>query len=428
MKFYYKIFSSVFILVIIQANANIIDLDIVYNNKIYNDSIYTTQLHINGDPLSYPIINLNSETKIKLSFDDFHSELQEYYYTIIHCDASWRNSQLMQSEYIDGFFEQKIEDYEFSFNTLKTYTHYSLIFPNENLKPIISGNYIIAVYKSNNLNDIVFTKRFMILENKVNIEASINRSMIIEERNYKQQVKFSINHNNLVISNPYSDIKVLIKQNNRNDNYITNLIPEFVKKDKLVYNFLDNNIFYGNNEFRNFDIKSIRYQSERIQSINSDSNLIYVNLFTDISRSFDEYFSHPDLNGNFFIKKQEAWNSDIEAEYVNVYFSLLENREISYADIYIIGRFTDWNIDPKYKLKYNSEKRRYEVSIFLKQGYYNYAYILKNKTDNKTSSSFIEGTHYESNNDYYIYVYHRENGSSYDQLIGYYKTKSDSLF
>ena len=365
---------------------------------------------------------------MKLSFDDFSKELQEYYYTIIHCDANWNDSELMQSEYIDGFFEQRIEDYEFSFNTVQEYTHYSLVFPDKNLKPILSGNYIILVYKNNNPDNIALTKRFMILDNKVNIQASINRSMIIEERNHKQQVKFTIDHTNLVISNPYSDVKVLIKQNNREDNHIENLIPEFVKKDKLVYNFLDNNIFYGNNEFRNFDIKSIRYQSERIKSIDSDSNNIDVNLYTDISRSFEEYFSNPDLNGNFFIHKQEAWNSDIEAEYVNVNFSLLSNRETTYAEIYILGRFTDWKIDPKYKLEYNREKRRYEASIFLKQGYYNYMYVLKDDSKNQNNSSFIEGSHYESNNDYYIYVYLNEKGSSYDQLIGYYKTKSDSLF
>ena len=257
MKLHNKIFLAVFIITVQQSNGNLTEGNDQYQNKIHDDSIYTSQLHIEGDPLSYPIIYLNSETKMKLSFDDFSKELQEYYYTIIHCDANWNDSELMQSEYIDGFFEQRIEDYEFSFNTVQEYTHYSLVFPDKNLKPILSGNYIILVYKNNNPDNIALTKRFMILDNKVNIEASINRSMIIEERNHRQQVKFTIDHTNLVISNPYSDVKVLIKQNNREDNHIENLIPEFVKKDKLVYNFLDNNIFYANNEFRNFDIKSI---------------------------------------------------------------------------------------------------------------------------------------------------------------------------
>ena len=134
------------------------------------------------------------------------------------------------------------------------------------------------------------------------------------------------------------------------------------------------------------------------------------------------------MNGNFLIEKQEAWEPHTEAEYVNTNFYLLENREISYGDIYLIGRMTNWEISNKYKMKFNKASRRYELSILLKQGYYNYLYVLRENNNNKVNTSFIEGSHYESNNEYYIYVYYREIGGSYDQLIGYIKTSSNSLF
>ena len=397
----------------------------IFQNKIIDNNIHTALLHSENQPLSYPIIKLNSQQKLQLSFDDFSEEIQDYYYTIVHCNSDWTESALMQSEYIIGFFENRIEDYEFSFNTLQKYTHYNLVFPEEYLKPKLSGNYIIKVYKNNNPEDIVLIKRFMILDERVNIAANVKRSTLIDDRYSKQEIDFTINHQNVYISNPYSDIKVVVKQNNREDNSITNLIPLFVKQDQLIYDYEGENSFEAANEFRHFDIKSIRYQSERIKGITSDSNDINVKLFTDISRSFEKFISIPDINGNFLIQKQEAWNSETEAEYVNVKFSLLENRKLSYADIYIIGRFSDWKTQDKFKLKWSEISRKYECETLLKQGYYNYLYIMKDNSTEKTNLSFIEGSHFQTKNDYYIYVYFREIGKSYDQLIGYIKTSSE---
>lgn len=415
----------------------------IFENKIYHKNIHTPLLYQEGNPLSYPIIHLNSEEKLTLSFDDFNAEVKDYYYTLIHCNPNWTKSDLMQSEYINGFFNNKIEDYEFSFNTLQKYTHYNLVFPQNYLTPILSGNYIIKVFTNNNPEEIVLIKRFMILDEKVNIISNVKRATLIDDREYKQEIDFIINHPNLYISNPYKDIQVIVKQNNRIDNSIDSLAPIFIKKDQLIYDYQDENTFFGNNEFRHFDIKSIRYYSDRIKTIKhynvqfdtikekivSDSNnIIIVQLYTDVSRSFNEYITVPDLNGGFLIEKQEAWDSEIEAEYVNVNFSLLENRKISYGDIYLIGRFTDWNLSPEYKLIFNQESRRYEVSALLKQGYYNYLYVLRDNTNNTTNTSFIEGSHYECQNEYYIYVYYRDIGQFYDQLVGYIKISSNSLF
>lgn len=397
----------------------------VLKNLVIDESVNTALLHKQEDPLSYPIIKLNSEEKLQLSFDDFNTELQDYYYTIIHCNSDWTPSDLMQSEYINGFFENRIDNYEFSFNTLQKYTNYQLVFPEEYLQPTLSGNYIISVFTDNNPDEVVLQKRFMVLEEKISVSANVKRATIIDERSYKQELDFNINHGNMYIANPYSDIKVVVKQNNREDNSITNLKPLFVKQKQLIYDYEQENTFEAGNEYRYFDTKSIRYQSERIKNITSDSNTINVELFTDVSRSFNEFISLPDLNGNFLINKQEAWNSETEAEYVNVQFSLLENRKVSYGDLYLIGRFTDWEIKDKYKLSWNENTRKYECNTLLKQGYYNYLYVLKDNSNNKTNLSFIEGSHYQCKNEYYIYVYFRDIGKTYDQFIGYLKTSSD---
>ncbi len=401
------------------------DENVVFENEIFNTNILTPLLHTENNPMSNPIIHLGTEEKLQLSFDDFSEDLQDYYYTIVHCNSDWTQSDLMQSEYIDGFFENRIEDYEFSFNTLQKYTHYNLVFPENYLKPLLSGNYIIKVFVNNNPKEVVLTRRFMVLDEKLNISSNVKRATLIDDREYKQEIDFTISHSNVYVANPYSDIKVVIKQNNREDNSITNLQPLFVKQDQLIYDYESENTFEAGNEFRHFDIKSIRYQSERIKEISSDSNNINVKLLTDISRSFEEFISIPDINGEFLINKQEAWNSETEAEYIKVNFSLLENRKISYGDIYLIGRFTDWKIKEDYKLQFNEISRRYECIALLKQGYYNYLYIVQDHSNKQTNLTFIEGSHYQTKNDYYIYVYYREIGKNYEQLIGFKKTSSE---
>ena len=162
--------------------------------------------------------------------------------------------------------------------------------------------------------------------------------------------------------------------------------------------------------------------------MDTDSTQTNIYLYSDVSRPFIQYTTIPDLNGEFLIKKQEAWDSETEAEYVNVHFSLLADRKISYGDIYLLGRFTDWELEEEYKLSFNENSRMYESSVYLKQGYYNYLYALNDTSTGKVDVSYIEGTHYETQNEYYIYVYYREIGKTYDQLIGYIKTTSNSLF
>ena len=331
----------------------------------------------------------------------------------------------MQSEYISGFTNEPITDYEFSFNTMQRFTHYSFTFPTEEIKPLLSGNYIFRVYEEGGAN--IFYKKFMVLETKLNIEANVRRATLAEDRNTKHEIDFSIKHQNLVVADPFSDVKVHIKQNNREDNAITDLTPLFVKNDELIYDYEDDNTFWGNNEFRHFDIKSLRYQSERIKSITFDSTYNHVYLFNDKKRPFDRYSIDPDINGKFLIKSQEGWKSSIEADYAFVHFTLpVEN--ISYGEIFLLGGFSDWQLNDDCKMQYNADKKQYEASIYLKQGYYNYHYALKDSTTNRVDVSFIEGTHYQTRNDYYLYVYYRAVGDRYDRFVGFLKTSSKELF
>ena len=378
---------------------------IIYKNETFNTQIKTLLCHKKEEELSLSIINLNSEEQLLISFDDLEADIKDYYYTIIHCNADWTASDLMQSEYISGFTDEPITNYEFSFNTLQKYTHYSFEFPTEQIKPMLSGNYVFKIFEEG--GSAIAYKRFMVLETKLTIEAQVRRATLAEDRTTKHEIDFTIKHPNVVVSDPFSDL--------------------FVKNDELIYDYEDDNTFWANNEFRHFDIKSLRYQSERIKDIRFDSTYNQVYLFNDRKRSFDRYSIEPDINGNFLIKSQEARNSAIEADYAFVHFTLpMDN--ISYGDLYLLGAFSDWELKEDFKLHYNKPKRQYEGSVYLKQGYYNYHYALQDISTNRVDVSFIEGTHYQTRNDYYVDVYYRAVGDRYDRFVGFLKTSSKELF
>ena len=395
---------------------------ILINKKKYN--IQTVLLHQKDNQSSKPIINLNSNDILELSFDDLNDKISQLFYSIEHYSFDWEKSDLLISEFVRGFSQNEVIDYEYSFNTLKKYIHYSVLFPSKNFNPIISGNYKIHVF--DNYGDTIISKKFMVIEKKINIESRVKRATLANDRKTKHEIDFTIKHPNLIVDDPFTDIEVVIQQNN-NLNVLKDLKPIYVKNNELIYDYNDENTFFGLNEYRNFSTESIRYFSEKVKNITIDSNNITVTLFEDLKKSFNNYSIEPDINGDFIIKSQKAWNSSNEAEYLKVIFSL-KNELLENQDIYIVGKLNDSRLNKKFKLEYNYEKKKYSKSILLKQGYYNYHYQTHDTLKNIYSINDFEGSYYQTRNDYYIYVYHKEIGERYYKLIGLTKTSSKELF
>jgi hypothetical protein len=404
-----------------------IDFKKVFPDSVYKKNIKTVLIYYGDDVLRDPVINLNSSNSITLTFDDLSNNVETYYYDFILCNEDWMPSDISQQEYLDGFSSNMIENYSFSFNTFYNYIHYKVSFPNEKINFKASGNYLIVVYKDMNPDSIVLTKKFYILDQKVDVKVNVRRPIDASKSDIGQEISFKIITNNYYINNPLTDIKIVIMQNGRNDNIISNIKPLFIRKNELIYDYQDITTFDGGAEFRYFNIKSMRYLGEYIKAIEYKKPYYYVELYDDNPNTDKSYFFNYDINGKYKIDYQESNNDETDADYVFVKFSLLNEYPFIDGDIYILGALTDWKLNNESKMNYNYDKKAYEKTLLLKQGYYNYQYVFLRKGQKKADISLIEGSHYQTKNDYSLFIYHHQPGKRYDELIGYTKITSENI-
>jgi hypothetical protein len=392
---------------------------LLFSSHIYNDKIKSVQLYQERWNLSYPILKLQSTEKMAFNFDLLDDQAEAYSYTLIHCDKDWNKSDIFPNDYTDGYSDNPVEDYASSFNTTVSYTHYRITFPNERVRLTLSGNYVLVVYPTDKPDEPSITQRFIITEDAVKINTDVHRPQMSSDKDTQQQVDFTVTYAGLNFTDPYRNCYAVILQNGTWDNAKKNLKPDFFGDNELKYNSLsDKNIFQGGNEFRYFDIKSIRYQTEYVKGIDFANSNYNVYLFPSESREFKPYFYWQDFNGKYYIAVQEGKKYDTDADYVYVYFTLPSKELIAGGNIYISGALNNWAFDKNNMMTYNSEKGEYECTMLLKQGWYNYEYVyLKNGSSDGTASLF-EGSHYETENDYNILIYYRNPQDRYDRVVG----------
>lgn len=388
-------------------------------NTVFDERIRTIQLYREGWNLSYPVIRLNGNEKLSFQFDLLDDISETYYYTFIHCDKDWNRSDINTTEFLNGFPDNPIEDIKQSFNTTVKYKHYSLIFPNDRVSFKLSGNYILYVYPADDPGNPAVIQRFILTEDIAGIEVEMHRPQTGTDINTGQQIDFTVNITAVHPQDPYRDISSSVLQNGRWDVSRVNMKPDFFNNNEIKYSSLsDRNIFSGGNEFRYFDIRSIKYLGENTRNIDFMSGNYHVFITLSEDSESKPYFYWQDFNGKYYIATREGKDADTDADYVNVYFSVPSHYEINGGNIFVAGGLTRWTTGPENKMTYNPGAKQYECTILLKQGWYNYSFLFKKKGVEETTYPIFEGSHYETENDYLIIVYYRNPRSRYDRVIG----------
>jgi hypothetical protein len=394
------------------------DKELQYTDKIYDESIRTVILHIKGSELDAPIIPLNGDEKLILRFDDLDENTREMHYSFIHCTWDWKPSDLQEMDYQKGYNSDIITDFDFSFNTVNNYANYKLEFPNDRIDLIRSGNYLIKVYANGDPEELILTSRFMVVEPRVTIGVDIHPSNIVSDREYKQEVDIEVNLGSIQTMNPYRDIELVVMQNLRHDNAIKGVKPNFIKNEQLTYNYQGELDFDGGNEFRFFDGKSLRYRSEEVEEIRLEDDGYHIYLAPDWGKAFKQYTFENDINGKYLVKNDDMIDPHLESDYVTVHFNFPVDAMLGNGDLFVMGQLSNWRLKKTHRMTYNPDNLSYELALLLKQGYYNYTYIWKYPKKDQGSSELTDGNHSETENDYLILVYFKDQSFFSDRLIG----------
>jgi hypothetical protein len=313
----------------------------------------------------------------------------------------------------------RINNYRFSSIAFTKYTHYQAILPERNSYPTKSGNYLLKVYLDGDTAKLAFTKRLLVVDNKSIISAKITQSFSPQYFRTHQRLEFNVNINGLNAFSAAQQIKVVVLQNNRWDNAVTNIAPTFVRGNSLEYSSENNLIFPAGKEWRWLDLRDFHLQTDRVKTAEYKKNSTDVYVRTDIERSGERYVYYRDLNGMYIVETTQSVNPFWQSDYATVYFSFLPPDSTIYdnKEIFLFGQLTDYAYNDSTKMKFNTAKGLYETHLFLKQGYYNYTYVVADR-NNMANRMEIDGNYFEAENSYTILVYYKSFTSRSDELIG----------
>lgn len=391
----------------------------VIEDKVYSEHIQSVRLFPLGlqqdSQLDAPVVAMSDSRPLVLLFDDIAYDPEQYTVKLIHCDVDWQPSSLKDNDFSAAFNQYNVEEYSYSVDTRIPYIHYSFAIP----RVTKSGNYVVKVYRNRNEEDAVLTRRFMVYEELFTVGASIVPPTQTEDRRALQQINVAVNYSKVDLMDPTTQVKVIIRQNQRWDNAKLLAKPTFLNQNakSIRYEPFDgSSTFRAGNEFRFVDLRFIRATGVNVAEVKVEETVIFASAVAEKPRPGGVYSQYLDLNGQYMVHTNDrpGGNPEIESEYMYTTFYLEADPG---RDIRMLGALTGWGNSPEAKMNYDPKSGHYSTSLLLKQGWYDYQYAFP--TEEGYESEQLEGSFFETENEYEVLVYYRALGSRYDQLVGY---------
>jgi len=387
---------------------------------IFDQNVRSLKVAPINNPYLPPIIVLDGDERIGISFDYIDYDLHYLRYSVTHCNADWQPSQLLESEYVSDFNYADIDDYAPSEATYVHYYNYQFVLPNDNMRLLKSGNYLLTVYEQDDNSKILFQTRFSVSEGTVGVYPSVTSSTDIEYNGRYQQVSFDVNYRQGQIQDPYGELTAVVTQNSRDDNSVVVTRPLMVGIGKATYGHDRNLIFAAGNEFRRMETVNVHTMNMGVQYIKYFDPLYHAELVIDEPRRETQYLYDQTQFGRFTIRNAEADGySDTQADYLITHFTLNTGGKLDGGNVWLYGEFMEGYPSTQALMKYDASSGCYTADVLLKQGAYNYMYLWVPDGVNVGYTAAIEGDYYETINEYLVRVYDRPSGERYDRLIGH---------
>ena len=379
--------------------------------RVFDSNFKSLQVKLSGNDYFPPIIMMGSDDVIEVRFDELSAELSYLRYSVVHCNANWQPSQLIDTEYLDGFNYANIENYEYSSGTFTHFVHYEFTLPNDEIRFTKSGNYLVQVYREDFPDEILLQARFMVCENVVGVYPSVSSRTDIDFNVGHQQVDITIDTRDYMVRDMYQDLAVCVSQNSRVDNEVWVGRPMRVMGSKVIYEHDRKLIFPAT--------VAVNYPTMGVSQVEYYHPFYHATLHTDEPRTDIMYLYDKTQNGRFTIRNAEADDSDGRADYLVTHFSLATGERLTGGKVYIEGEFTNHLFNSSSLMRYDEASGCYVADILLKQGAYNYQYLFVPDGTNVGVTSTIEGDKYQTVNEYSVKVYNRQPGERYDRLVGF---------
>lgn len=396
----------------------------VVTDSNWREDVKTVTLYKNGVEGERPVLVLGSEDRLLLRFDVLGAEVEGYRYKIQHCDSRWQVDELEPYEYMNGFEEGPINNYNSSFTTLTDYVNYYEYIPSQYSQFLISGNYVVTVTRQDEPDSVLLTRRFCVVEGSLKADVSVgvpyDNVSIFERREVDVALKENRDYRGSMLPptlNP-AYFRVVVQQNGRTDN-MRELPFGGYESGVLCYRYKNENVFEGGNTFRYFDISNIRTAMYNVVQIEEYGGEWYAMLRPLEDRSGKSFITEQTLNGGMKVNVWDRTNKQTEADYVYVNFMLPMRSPFMNGSVHVVGELTQWKLDEGSRMEYDPEMQAYRLRLMLKQGYYAYQLLFVPKGESRGLTETLEGNHYEMPNDYRVYVYYRGLNDRYDRLVAY---------
>lgn len=389
-------------------------LSLIAGHRILHPQIKSLQAVVNQDFMSPAVLRLGTDDILHIAFDELSHDYHRYTYTLERCEADWTPAQgIFESDWLEGFNAIVIDDHEPSINTIVPYTHYQLQIPNDQCRLKMSGNYRLYIIDDEQQEQLACVE-FMVTEQKMSLFMEATTNTDIDLNTSHQQLDITLNYGNLVVTNPQEQIRMVIRQNDRDDNCRRDIPPTFINNNGLRWQHCRPLIFEAGNEYRKYEVLDPSHPTMGIDYIRWDGDQYQV--FPFISEPRPHYIYDEDSDGAFYIRNSDNVENDIASEYVWVNYRL-KAPFLPSGRIMIQGHWTT-EAPETYEMTYDATTQLYTASILQKQGYYSYQYLWM---DNDGRQQFLpsEGSFYQTENRYQTYIYYKGTEDRTWRLVSY---------